>query len=190
MNYILASNSPRRKELMGLICETFDTQAADIEEIVPKGIDIYSAPEYLAKKKALYVFEKNPESIVIGADTAVLYGGEMLGKPKDESDAYSMISKLSGKTHEVVTGCAVFGAEKHTSFSCVTKVTFFKLSDSEIYRYIKTGEPMDKAGAYGIQGRGALFVKEISGDYFNVVGLPVSLLARRLLKFEEETVRR
>ena len=139
-------------------------------------------PEYLALKKARHVYGSNPGSTVIGCDTGVFLDGEMIGKPKDEADAFEILKKLSGRTHKVITGCAVIGKNGEKSFSQITEVDFYTMSDDEILDYIKTGEPMDKAGAYGIQGFAARFIKEIRGDYFNVVGLPVSMLYRALRK--------
>lgn len=180
--YILASASPRRKELLSKITDNFKVVVSNTDETVPCGMAAENVPEYLAFKKAEAVAVLNPLDTVIGADTAVFLNGKMLGKPKDESDAFNILKSLSGNTHTVITGCAIIKGNKKITFSQKTKVTFYPISDSDINRYIKSGEPMDKAGAYGIQGKGALFVKEISGDYFNVVGLPVSRLAIELKK--------
>jgi len=182
MNYILASGSPRRQELLSLVVPEFDIVVADIEEICPCEIKPLDKPEYLALKKAKHIAKDNLNSVVIGADTAVFLGDKMLGKPKSETDAFDMLKSLSGKNHKVVTGCALILGDREITFSVVTEVEFFKLSDKEIREYISTKEPMDKAGAYGIQGFGALLVKGIKGDYFNVVGLPVSALKRELKK--------
>lgn len=185
MKYILASASPRRKELLNLITSDFIVLPPYADEAVPSSMEPLFAPEYLAVKKAKSVAQANPDITVIGADTAVFVNDRMLGKPIDAEDAKNMLLDLSGKTHEVITGCAVCRNDRCTSFSCVTKVTFFDIDLKTVYNYIETGEPMDKAGAYGIQGKGALLVKEISGDYFNVVGLPVSRLAKTLKGIEE-----
>lgn len=183
MDIILASASPRRLELMRLISEEFEVIPADVEEILPEEISALKAAEYLARLKAQSVAADNPSALVIGCDTAVIIDDEVLGKPKDEQDAFSMLSKLSGREHSVVTGCALCFNGKTVSFSEETKVIFHELTDKEILDYIATNEPSDKAGSYGIQGRGALLVKSIVGDYFNVVGMPVSRLNREIQKF-------
>lgn len=176
--FILASKSPRRKELLKYITEDFTVKTADVDETLPENISPSDAVLYLSKIKAEPF--KNEKDIVIGADTVVAINGKILGKPLDTADAQKMLRRLSGKTHSVFTGVTVIKGGKETSFFCETKVTFFDLSDEEIENYIKTKEPLDKAGAYGIQGFGSLLVKKIDGDYFNVVGLPVSKLNRLL----------
>lgn len=186
MNVILASASPRRQELLKLIFKGFSVCPADIDETVPSGMSAELAPVYLSKKKARAVCEKNPDSLVIAADTVVISDEEILGKPTDKTDAARMLKKLSGRTHSVVTGCAVGKGEKIRTFSVKSSVTFYPLSDAEINAYIETAEPMDKAGAYGIQGGGALFVEKIDGDYFNIVGLPVAKLKRETEIFLNE----
>lgn len=174
---ILASASPRRKELLKLIDENFVVEPSDIDEIVLAKIKLTEYPQYLAEKKAEHIFENNHQNdIVIGCDTGVFIDGIMLGKPKDKADAKQMLTRLSGCVHQVITGCCVITKAKRVCFSQTTDVEFYPLSDSEIDEYISSGEPMDKAGSYGIQGKGAVFVKGINGDYFNVVGLPVSEL--------------
>ena len=182
MDIILASASPRRSELMRLISEQFEVIPADVEEILPDEISALNAAEYLARLKAQSVAADNPDALVIGCDTAVIVDDEVLGKPRDNDDAFSMLRKLSGREHSVVTGCALCLNGRIVSFSEETRVLFYKLSDDEILDYIATNEPNDKAGAYGIQGRGALLVKSITGDYFNVVGMPVSRLKREIEK--------
>ncbi|MCC8073216.1 MAG: Maf family protein [Clostridiales bacterium] len=171
---ILASKSPRRRELLKLITDDFTVKSADVDETLPKDILPDKAVEYLSKIKA-QPFKNNTDTI-IGADTVVALDNIILGKPKDESDAFTMLKMLSGREHGVFTGVTVITPSSTKTFSVLTKVKFFKLSDSEINDYISTGEPMDKAGAYGIQGKGSLLVEKIDGDYFNVVGLPVSKL--------------
>lgn len=185
MEYILASGSPRRKELLKFIVNNFDVITADIKEVCPLDIDIKKRPEYLAFQKAKAVAKSHTDAIVMGADTAVFLGEEMLGKPKDKADAIRMLKNLSGKTHSVITGCAIVNGKRETSFSVETKVKFFKLNEKQIKEYINTNEPFDKAGAYGIQGLGSLLVESITGDYFSVVGLPVSRLNLELKKFLE-----
>ena len=150
------------------------------EETVPNGIGLLETAEYLARIKAKDIAEKHKDAVVIGADTCVIAEGEILGKPKDKTDAYRMIKILSGKTHIVVTGCAVICNGITDSFSVETKVEFYPLSENEIEEYINGSEPYDKAGAYAIQGKASLFVRQIIGDYFNVVGLPVAMLNKKL----------
>lgn len=184
MKIILASKSPRRQELLSLITEDFIIDVPKGEENCPEGIPLFSRPQYLAEQKASEIAKKEPEALIIAADTAVFYGEQMLGKPKDEQDARDMLMLLSGKTHTVITGCAVRLGDREESFSVSTEVEFYPLDDDMIENYIKTGESMDKAGAYGIQGKGALLIKGIKGDYFNVVGLPVAKLEKILKKID------
>ena len=176
--YILASASPRRRELFGLISDDFRIVPSNAEETAPDGIAAENLPERLARLKAGDIAAKYPFDTVIGADTVVILDGRVLGKPENPEDAVRMLTALSGKKHKVITGCAVCKNGACRSFSSVTEVEFYPLDDREISDYVATGEPLDKAGAYGIQGRGALFVKSINGDYFNVVGLPVATLRR------------
>ena len=173
---ILASKSPRRKELLSFITKDFIVVSEEIDETVPSDMTPENAVLYLSRKKA-ELFQ-NSEDVVIGADTVVVLNGRILGKPAEE--AFSMLKELSGKEHSVLTGVTLISPSGKKSFYKETKVKFFELSDGEISTYIKTGECMDKAGAYGIQGYGSLFVEKIDGDYFNVVGLPVSSLYREL----------
>lgn len=175
---ILASASPRRKELLAFINKDFEIKVSSVDETLPNGISPKEAVEYLSKIKACAI--DAGDDIVIGADTVVAFDDVILGKPCDEDDAVKMLKDLSGRTHSVFTGVTVKQGEKIKTFSVETKVEFFDLTDDEIKRYVATGEPMDKAGAYGIQGFGSLLVKKIDGDYFNVVGLPVSALNRVL----------
>lgn len=178
---ILASASPRRQELLSIISDNFKIEPSNIDETVDKNIPIESVPEVLAMKKAEHIHQNGHiNDIVIGCDTGVLLDGEMLGKPIDKADAFNMLNALSGKTHKVITGCAILYKNEIIAFSQTTEVTFYDLSHDEINEYINTNEPMDKAGAYGIQGKGSVLVKEIHGDYFNVVGLPVSMLNKKL----------
>lgn len=185
---ILASASPRRKELMALIADDFEIIPADIDEAVPEDIPAGETARYLACMKAEHVAAKNPGKAVIGCDTVVVLEGKVMGKPSDPYDADAMLHALSGKTHKVITGvCLDYyfedGGKMTDSFSQETLVEFYELSDSEISGYVNSGEPMDKAGAYGIQGAGGIMVKKIYGDYNNVVGLPVAMLKRRLDSF-------
>ena len=175
---ILASKSPRRKELMEYIGEPFEIASAEVDESYDEKLSPSEIVEYLSKIKAMPL--KNEKDIVIGADTVVAIEGKILGKPRDEKDAFSMLKTLSGKPHSVFTGVTLVKGDKVKTFSVETKVYFYPLSDEKIKEYIKTNEPMDKAGSYAIQGKGCLFIEKIEGDYFNVVGLPVSRLKQEL----------
>ncbi len=183
MKLILASASPRRRELMKLIIEDFTAVSSDVDETLPPEIMPLEASEYLAEIKAEAIAPEYPGDIVIGCDTTVISGNEILGKPRDRAHAEQLLRELSGKTHTVVTGCAIVSDEKKRTFSVYTDVTFRHLSEADIQAYISTDEPYDKAGGYGIQGKGSLLVDKISGDYFNVVGLPVSRLNYELNEF-------
>lgn len=179
---ILASQSPRRKELLSLIFSSFKVVPAKGEEIADPAAETDLVPQFLALNKCREIAGRFRDELVIGCDTAVILGNEIMGKPKNDDDAFRMLKMLSGKTHKVISGTAIYFKEEYHSFSSMTEVTFRDLSDDDIIEYIKTGEPFDKAGAYGIQGKGSLLVKKINGDYFNVVGLPVSQLAYELKK--------
>lgn len=180
MKIVLASASPRRKELINLITDDFLICPAESEEIVPKKIKTEKIPEHLSLLKAYEVSLKYPEEIVIGCDTVVISGREILGKPKDREDAFTMLKSLSGKTHKVISGVSIIKGEKVITFSEKTLVKFKKLSDEDIKAYLETNEYRDKAGSYAIQGKGTFFVDSIKGDYFNVVGFPVSKIAEKL----------
>lgn len=175
---ILASQSPRRQELLKYITNDFKIKTADVDEALPNGITPSDAVLYLSKIKAEPF--KNENDIVIGADTVVAIDDKILGKPTDKNDAKAMLRSLSGKYHSVFTGVSLIKGEKIDSFFVETRVKFFDLTDEEIEKYVDSNEPMDKAGAYGIQGLGSLLVEKIDGDYFNVVGLPISQLNRHL----------
>ena len=177
---VLASNSPRRKELLRLICTSFEIEPADVDERVEENLPLDRIPAYLARKKAAHVAKNHPDDIVLGFDTGVFINNMMIGKPSSEKAAFEILKILSGKTHKVITGCAIIKGDRETVFSQTTEVEFYPLSNDEIREYIATGEPTDKAGAYGIQGKGALLVKQIRGDYNNVVGMPLALLNRKL----------
>lgn len=181
---ILASKSPRRKELLSLITTDFEIIPAVGEENADPALSPDMFVQELARQKALEIAENHPDDIIIGSDTVVAINGEILGKPKDEKDAFRMLKMLSGTSHSVFTGVAVIKDGKTHSFTEETKVRFFPLDDYEIERYIATGEPFDKAGAYGIQDIGALLVEGIDGDYYNVMGLPVGRLFRLMGELE------
>ncbi len=180
MNVVLASASPRRRELLQKAGVEFTVKVSDAEEHIAPDTPPHEAVMSLARQKAQAVAKVCPDDLVIGADTVVVYDGAILGKPADEADAARMLRMLSGKTHEVFTGVCLICAGKAETFYARTQVTFYPLTQPEIEAYIATGEPMDKAGAYGIQGRGCTLVSGICGDYFNVVGLPVAEVCRRL----------
>ena len=181
MDIILASLSPRRKELLQKITPNFTVIPSTADETLPFGISPKDAVEFLAAKKALEIFTAYPHCCVIGADTVVAIDGEILGKPENAEDAMAMLQKLSGNTHYVHTGFSVMTPNDCITTSCQTEVLFYPLTTEQIEDYVSTGEPMDKAGAYGIQERGALLVKSITGDYFNVMGLPIATLYRTMI---------
>lgn len=178
---ILASASPRRIELIKTVVGECKCIPADIDESAPDGISVEQLPQYLAEQKAKEISKSFPEAVVIGCDTVVVIDGEALGKPKNKADAAQMLSRLSGRIHKVITGVYIAKSEGSRGFSEVTDVEFRALSQDEIDGYVVSGEPMDKAGAYGIQGDGAVLVKRINGDFYNVVGLPVARLKEELL---------
>lgn len=181
--WILASKSPRRRELFGRLVPEFTVITDDSEEVWLPDEKPEIAVKRLAKEKAENVAAKTDrDALILAADTVVVLDGKILGKPKDEAEAYAMLSTLSGNTHQVFTGMAVFDRQsgKCVTASECTKVRFCTLNEETIRCYIASGEPMDKAGAYGIQDLGALFVEGIEGDYFNVVGLPLCRLGKLL----------
>lgn len=184
--FILASRSPRRQELLKLVIPVFsvvpsqfDEKALMKQELPPEELVLA-----LSFGKAKEVFENgNQDAVVIGGDTVVVSpGNTVFGIPENREDAYRMLSALSGKTHRVLTGVTIYG-QTNRSFACSTEVEFFPLSEHDINEYLDTGESFDKAGAYGIQGYGSTLVKEIRGDYFNVVGFPIAQFKRQLRDF-------
>ena len=181
---VLASASPRRIELLGALGLKFDVVPSKEEEEIDDCLSPVELVESLARRKAAAVARLRPADTVIGADTVVVLNGKILGKPADKMDACTMLSMLEGKEHEVFTGVCVICRDKGIE-DCrheVTKVRFSSMSKADIDGYVNTGEPMDKAGAYAIQGLGSLFVTGITGDYFNVVGLPLRLTASMLIE--------
>lgn len=173
---ILASQSPRRRELLTLIGVPHDVRPADIDETWPPGEPPPAHAERLAREKALKLARENPDAVVIGSDTIVVLDGDILGKPADVADAVRILRRLSGRTHTVMTAVAVARDGRVESGVETVEVTFRALTDDQIERYVATGEPMDKAGAYGIQGYGAVIVERIHGDYFAVMGLALGRL--------------
>lgn len=179
MQVILASQSPRRRELMGLFHFPFTVSVADIDETMDPQKPPFDEVARVSCLKAEAV-SRVQDDVVIAADTVVVCGGLVLGKPADAEDAFRMLRMLSGRDHQVMTGMTVLHGDKRAICTEVTDIHFRSLSDAEIRAYIRTGEPMDKAGSYGIQGGAALFAEKIVGDYFNVVGLPVCRLGQLL----------
>ena len=183
-NVVLASQSPRRQELIKLIFENFRVLPADCDETLPEGMGAKTAVEYLSKiKNSASAKAAGKDSLVISADTVVSVDDIILGKPVDKEDARRMVTLLSGRTHQVYTGVTISFNGKSVTFSEKTDVEFYSLTNAEIEEYINSPEPYDKAGSYAIQGRGGLLIKGIKGDYYNVVGLPVARLKREVLEF-------
>lgn len=180
---ILASKSPRRRELMELLHIPFDVIVSDIDEQIDPQNDLVKEIEKLSYRKAEAVFKDHPDALVIGSDTIVKIGNDILGKPKDIEQAEAMLKELSDNTHEVVTGVSILYKDQTETFSSVAKVTFYPLDEKEISEYIATNEPMDKAGSYAIQGDAAKFIRSIEGDYYTIVGLPIAELYHRLKKY-------
>ena len=175
---ILASQSPRRRELLTLVGIPHEVRPADIDETYGAGELPYAHAERLAREKAAVVARAAPNAVVIGSDTIVVVDGDVLGKPRDEREAASMLMRLSGRTHTVMTAVAVMWRGVERSAVEEVEVTFHALRSAEIDAYIATREPMDKAGAYGIQGFGATIVARVDGDYFAVMGLPLQRMVR------------
>ena len=189
---ILASASPRRRELMTRLGRAFVSEASGVEEKVPETLKPEETAQYLSKIKAEDIFNahKGESVTVIGSDTIVMEGGRIYGKPHSKEEAFEMLKELSGRVHEVLTGVTIMKGkggetvEKCISFTNAARVEFFELTDEEIKAYIETGDPMDKAGAYGIQGDGALFIKRIDGDYYTIMGFPISRIYREMREHE------
>lgn len=184
MNIILASASPRRKEILENTNTKFEIIKSEIDEVILDNELPSQVVMRLAFEKSIDIALKHPDSLVIGADTVVVLNNNILGKPKDSSDAFNMIKQLSGKTHQVITGISLINLNANQKIIdyVVSNVKFKNISEEDIKDYIQTNESLDKAGAYGIQGFGAMLVEEIQGDYFNIVGLPISRLSDLLKK--------
>ena len=187
MQLILASASPRRKELLGLFKIPFTIRVADIDETMDNTKSPFDEVARVSRLKALAV-ERQEKDIVIAADTIVVCEDRVLGKPKVAAEAVEMLSALSGRDHQVMTGCTVLRGETVQTFTEVTDLHFRELSRKEIENYVASGEPMDKAGAYGIQGGAALFCERMVGDYYNVMGLPVCRLGQVLKEIAPEVM--
>ena len=182
MRIILASASPRRRELLEKMLRVHDLEIlpANVEEHMPEDVPPDELVMALSRQKAAAAAKENPDAAVIGADTVVVLDGAVLGKPKDVGDAKRMLRALSGRRHTVYTGVTVLRGGTALCRAERTEVRFRPLDEAEIERYVATGEPLDKAGSYGIQGLGSLFVERIEGDFFNVMGLPLCLLGEML----------
>ncbi|WP_053985317.1 Maf family protein [Niameybacter massiliensis] len=179
---ILASSSPRRKELMGLIPVDFKIETKEVEESIDARLTPEENVKTLASKKAYAVAESFKEEWVLGCDTVVVHQNKILGKPKDASNAKEMLAALSGDKHEVYTGISLYHINKNIHIQCAvcSSVYMRNIEEAEMNWYIATGEPLDKAGAYGIQGYASNFIEKIEGDYFNIVGLPISTVYKIL----------
>ena len=185
MEVILASQSPRRKELMGLFHIPFTVRVSDADETMAPNLSPAEAVAQVSRRKAEAV-SRQADDVVIAADTIVVLGSQILGKPRDEADASRMLHLLSGRGHQVMTGMTVLRGDQALVCTEITDIHFRPLSDREIDAYIRTGEPMDKAGSYGIQGGAALFADRMHGDYYNVMGLPVCRLGQLLRQIAPE----
>lgn len=184
MKIVLASQSPRRRQLLGQMGLEFTTQSPEIDESAFHGRDARDLVETLSREKARWVArQQTPDTLVIGADTVVVLDGAILGKPRDGAEAEAMLAALSGRDHQVFTGVTLCQGDRILTQAEETQVTFRPLTGQEIRQYVSTGEPMDKAGAYGIQGLGALLAERLEGDYFNVMGLPLCRLGEMLAQF-------
>ena len=180
---ILASQSPRRRELLSLYTKDFEVCVSAFDESTVTADTPAQLVEKLARGKCLTVAAEHPGCVVVGCDTVVDVGGEVFGKPHSVEDARRMLQALSGATHQVHTGVCISDGRRTESFVDTSRVTFFPIPDEELEAYIATDEPYDKAGAYAIQGRAALWLDRIEGDYYTIMGFPVSRVARLLAKF-------
>lgn len=185
MNIILASASPRRQELLKLFGFPFTVRVADIDETMDSAKAPFDEVARVSRLKALAI-ARTAEDVVIAADTIVVCENKVLGKPHSEAEAAGMLHLLSGRDHQVMTGCTVVRGEQWETFTEVTDLHFRPLTESEIARYVASGDPMDKAGSYGIQGGAALFCERMAGDYYNVMGLPVCRLGQVLRQIAPE----
>lgn len=177
---ILASKSPRRKELLEKCGILFTCDPADIDETLLEGVSLEEAIKELSFRKASAVLKRHEDCIVIGSDTIVTLNDEVLGKPKDDADAFRMLKMMQGHTHVVITGLAIISSSRIFNIVSKAEVTFVKMSDEEILSYIATGEGRDKAGSYGVQGFGGRYISKINGDFYTVMGLPLSIVYKEL----------
>src|SRR5690625_4440787 len=181
---ILASSSPRRQELLRLANISFNIRKAIVDESEIHSIDPVEKVKQLAELKGKSLSFQQDGEIILAADTIVAYNGRIFEKPKDEKEAYHMMSTFSGNSHDVYTGVLIRSSEKEVTFVEQTEVEFWPLTEEEIKWYISTDDPYDKAGGYGIQSLGSIFVKRIVGDYYNVMGLPISTVVRKVKDFQ------
>lgn len=187
---ILASSSPRRREILSMLGYRYQVVPAETDETLEDGVMPEDAVAELSKRKAEAVFRSHPSDIVLGSDTLVFCEGVILGKPEDRQEAFQMLRFLSGRVHQVYTGVTVMSQERSETWVNLSNVSFLPLTEKEIEAYLDTGEPMDKAGAYAVQGKGSALIESICGDFFSVMGLPTSSTARVLKGFgiKPETV--
>lgn len=181
--FILASNSPRRRELLTNCGYSFSVKPSDCDESISGTLTPQQTAMELSRRKALAVLAENEQAVVLGCDTVVAVDGEILGKPSDRQEAFKMLMSLSGKKHTVVSGVCIADKSRCECFENTTEVEFYPLTEETVNSYLDTDEHRDKAGSYGIQGYGSLLVRSIKGDYFSVMGLPVSECARALASF-------
>lgn len=184
MTVILASQSPRRKELLQRVVPQFDIVPADIDEEVKPCMTPTEYVLEMATQKARFIAKTHPEALIIGCDTIVTIDNQVLGKPVSRADGFRMLKALSGREHHVYTSVTLIEGDQEASVTVPSKVTFYELTDEEINTYLDTEEYADKAGAYGIQGQGALLIKSIEGDYYTIMGLPIARLSRMLKSFQ------
>ncbi|MBR0426481.1 MAG: septum formation protein Maf [Clostridia bacterium] len=182
MKLILASQSPRRHDILGWMGIPFETDICTEPEILPEQLTARDTVMHLALQKATFVQRKHPGDYILGADTVVEFNGRILGKPHSKEQAIEYLSMLQENTHTVFTGVALLHGDTIDVRCCETEVTFCPMTDTEIRWYVQTGEPLDKAGAYGLQGLGSVFVQGMKGNYFNVIGLPAPMVYRMLLE--------
>lgn len=180
---VLASRSPRRVQILGMLGFAFEARSPEFEEVVPEGMAAAEAPEYLARGKALSLPSPGEEALVLGSDTVVILDGRMMGKPSGPGEALEMLTALNGRTHTVISGVALARNGRILgSGAASTSVTFARIGDAELRTYAGSGEPLDKAGAYAIQGRAGAFVTRISGSYSGIMGLPLAETVELLQK--------
>ncbi|QMS85007.1 Maf family protein [Candidatus Xianfuyuplasma coldseepsis] len=182
--FILASQSPRRRELLKFLDIEFVVKPSDVEEVIDVRLSFEEVVMDLAKQKAEYIADKYPDHTILGFDTLVIHNGMALGKPNNRQEAFDMLQSLSGETHTVLTGCALVCCNEVVTFYDQADVTFNQMTADEINEYLDTGEPFDKAGSYGIQGYGARYINKVNGDYYSVMGVPLQKLYQTIRGLE------
>ena len=182
---ILASQSPRRKQILSMLGLPFEVDVADIDETIDESKELSQEIMRLSYEKAYAIWEKNKDAIVIGGDTIVVLNNKILGKPHSTLEAFNMLKMLSGNTHHVISSLSIISKEETIKDVSISDVHFIELTDEDIHKYIATGEPMDKAGAYAIQGYGSKFIDHIDGDYYAIMGLSIYQLNKHLRKLIE-----